>query len=1327
MSQVLIKEMSDTLKSMEAGTLQSFCLDYLPLYNRNYGGLERHGGTADGQTRKGTPDLIKTFGNGEQIAVQCSTEDDYWKKPKDISKWKPCEDIDKCIKTLSNVQEIVLCSNQEISTSNANAKTEIILYAKEKTRALIVLINVSEIEKVLSDNLSNLVFQNIFKKYFPDINERINNFLEASKNKLAVELYQKTPIPMESALKFAKDAIDKYYLDEKEARTYALSKIDELKSKFERFPIPKPGNIERYIPENFLILNPIGKIQSILGVPKIGKTYLVAQCAKYWESKSLNVKWFDCPFDKIENISLGKVISRDIWNIFLPPEKATEISEGISSLESIDANSLKYKSFLPTVYVLDNAEYIPEDELKKLHFMLAKIKKLDLINFVGVVFLSNKTLKHLCQSISNELSSPPWTREEIKKILSEKLSEYSYEKNDKYLEMLEAMSGGHPLVAVALARKYLSITELFSSNFQLSMVDEDLAADVKNLLFEDILTDNDSLLFVLRLSQLIYRANTRVMQIIVDKIDPKIVKPFSLILDKLRGTVIEGDERQGYVIAYVYKKVANEKTKDTQLQQEIFEAVSNELLKPINNILNANEISDGIVYALLAKKFKDAFHWSTVLLKTAIDKNVSKRELNVIIDRIEIISAINCPNDSDTLIKYYKALISLSFAYVRIEVYGKAIIVLNKIKMPDIKYVDKNKEEYFELFIKYSKGLKMLLLSKDDPIKSIEALSEIDFNKMNKDYSIKQLNILNVLKNAILKLPLKGIDKNILNKIINSVNLKDEAGIAIIVSIALHLGVKAKNEQIEIDEIMDYLPLGNPFGAILENTVRAQYALEKKDTESAVKYVEKAINLCQENQLLYQSVENVLKLLQGDIYYLMNDYSNARIAYLRSLVCQGKNKKTFDYAWAIYKLGLISTEPSESEKYLREASATFNFLGYEDSCARSEGERGVTLVQLGKYYEFVRIAEWMCRRYYVNKKISFGPAVTVVVAHLERLTAQLENRSINLAAGMYSPEFEKNVYTRVLGIAKPRADGLLAFYILGELYGHLGNISRKIKCLRMSINSEAIIKLSFDPSLLVINSFLSGILPNGSKKEIRNSIIRGISVKNSQWSLRNSSHMVFSAFDNIMPELDEINRKEFIMLLTEIESEIKKANKDNLAWWLAEIYLREAQLTENLIVKSERYYLWDDAYKKAIESNNYDVTVISAHELCFIYPEFSKSIKDISDKQLEMIKAISLSNQDLKELEAIGNYLYNFWKGLQWNRLNEHDLIVVHTLMDGAKSLKSVSLHEKYIAPIMIILLASIYNHKDSAVNWAVEKIATSKYLIPKDVFDKISLYFKND
>ena len=165
----LIKEISTALRTMEQGAFQDFCLDFLPIFDPSYKGLERHGGTVEGKTRKGTPDLIKTLSNGKQIAVQCSVAAKYWNSPKDESKfptWKPCDDIEKCLQRLNNVEEIVLCSNQEVPTNRPNAKAEILSYTKHKTDAKITLLSGPSIENSLINNVGTPDFEALFKNHF---------------------------------------------------------------------------------------------------------------------------------------------------------------------------------------------------------------------------------------------------------------------------------------------------------------------------------------------------------------------------------------------------------------------------------------------------------------------------------------------------------------------------------------------------------------------------------------------------------------------------------------------------------------------------------------------------------------------------------------------------------------------------------------------------------------------------------------------------------------------------------------------------------------------------------------------------------------------------------------------------------------------------------------------------------------------------------------------------------------------------------------------------------------------------------------------------------
>ena len=80
MSNYIISIINETIKSMEQGEFQCFCLNFLPVYDSKYKGLKRFGHNARGKTTKGTPDNLLTLEDGKIIAFECSTEKKYWKQ-----------------------------------------------------------------------------------------------------------------------------------------------------------------------------------------------------------------------------------------------------------------------------------------------------------------------------------------------------------------------------------------------------------------------------------------------------------------------------------------------------------------------------------------------------------------------------------------------------------------------------------------------------------------------------------------------------------------------------------------------------------------------------------------------------------------------------------------------------------------------------------------------------------------------------------------------------------------------------------------------------------------------------------------------------------------------------------------------------------------------------------------------------------------------------------------------------------------------------------------------------------------------------------------------
>ncbi len=302
------------LDQIDDGQFQLFCLDFLPLYNNTYQGLKRHGGTATGKTRKGTPDLIKTLDNGEQIAVQCSVEKNYWKKPKKeetLDNWKPVSDINDCISKVANLKEIVLCSNQEIPTNLPNVKSEIIQKYKDITIAKITPLDRADIERTLIEYIGTSHFEKIAKVYLPEISSLIENLKNARENQLAIELTKVKAAPFDAILGIAREAVGKI-VEADAQKEYAIKEINQLRSCFQRASLPPLGSLERKISPAISSNNPCGIIQVLTGVPKIGKTCLGSQLARLWDKSGLEVRWFECPIETEQKIFIQD-LSRDLW------------------------------------------------------------------------------------------------------------------------------------------------------------------------------------------------------------------------------------------------------------------------------------------------------------------------------------------------------------------------------------------------------------------------------------------------------------------------------------------------------------------------------------------------------------------------------------------------------------------------------------------------------------------------------------------------------------------------------------------------------------------------------------------------------------------------------------------------------------------------------------------------------------------------------------------------------------------------------------------------------------------------------------------------------
>ncbi|GAI90649.1 unnamed protein product, partial [marine sediment metagenome] len=273
------------------------------------------------------PDNLLTLEDGKIIANECSTQKNYWKQKKDLNKWKPCADINKCIeKCKNNLKEIILCSNQEQPGLNPCLDSEIIKFARNKTSAKITIFDCAKIEDIISENIQNSLFGIIIENYFPklyeilEVKEPIKQMIKTLEN----SMLKKVNFNNESLL--------------------LKKEINIEGTKYQRYALPCPGEVTRILPDDFCILKPIGSIYTLLGIPKIGKTSLMAKLAKIWQKQQIEVKWYDCPPDKEEISEMINALSMNICKKYLLPNKYLELKEGNISIYSLGKEFIQKQS-----------------------------------------------------------------------------------------------------------------------------------------------------------------------------------------------------------------------------------------------------------------------------------------------------------------------------------------------------------------------------------------------------------------------------------------------------------------------------------------------------------------------------------------------------------------------------------------------------------------------------------------------------------------------------------------------------------------------------------------------------------------------------------------------------------------------------------------------------------------------------------------------------------------------------------------------------------------------------------------------------------------------
>lgn len=1333
MGDVIKTIISSSLKALEQGALQDFCLSFLPIFDSRFNGLERHGGTASGKTRAGTPDLLKTDPDGSHICVQCSAEQDYWSKPKkNINAWKPIKDIDECVSKIKNIKEIVLCSSQEIPTNLPNAKANIISYVKNIDNKIVVtLFSISNFEEELSVSRKYLA---IIRKYFPDLYEVISASAEKKVLETVLLLYKKHPASLTSV----EAIVTSFFSDITSNPDLKKIEMEIAKVSRSRFEHVLPSDVKQIYRQSvvdFYRKNAVlGNIFTIAGVPKIGKTNWVTQLCLEMKRQGIEIIWFDTPYESYEQKILMEDFKRIVIGKVVGYEIANQYADKKITRQELNNFIEQSRSMGKCLVVFDNSEHFAPEYLLDMKSIWAIIQKAAIGKNLGLVYISRKKLKQTLGNASKDVLCPKWDETEIKQLLELSKVEIAGDIT-KYCELLASFSGGHPLVALSIAKRAKSIEELLISKITPApaLQDEDLAEDFKQILFNDLLKDDDHRDIVLRLSLLTARFKTSLMEFMSSEVSPSLRTPARLMLDNLEGSLIEGDEALGYQIAFIFKQIASNYIPIEQ-KREIYDRISKYLMTPKNNVIDVDEAADAVLYAIMAGKLQNAFIWTNMLLFHKRKSPYTQEQLKYLLMKLSILEALNVPTEKQEKLSYYLTLLALSARYVEISEIDRANEILRKLIESPIKQEDiPNGFRVSAHFVNAGtlNYYMINLLAKKEFDAALVILDRCDvalFLKMTLEIKT-DLSFLHI---AIENAKLSSFPSDFIKKMIISTSSNDELVLGELAECFCAMGVIAvkENKSDLFNEILSKMTCDTPLWTILKNIATAEFALSSKKQNDCIEMTDQLIKLMDSLGDHSKRLEARIYLTRGDAHFQLPDYQAAFRAYDKVFKITDM-KESFGSAWANYRMGLCENDELRAIEYLNLSSILFNNIGYDNLKAQSDAEKAVLLYKLGRLTEAVEIFDALAEGYFLKKIERYAPIVAVGLSAMTRLRYELTGEEFDLKSGNERvwPKLERRIFSGIADEAKPEAGICSAYFIISNIY-------KKIEA--KELYEKALVKI-FQGQPLNENEIyvrakagmeLLCIFAIGGKDDlIRGTIeqlfaeFRELRIPNGKIFLHYSFEIMEAALKNKILSSD--NYRKVLDLFETSLNAIQTANKDE---WLAEIYKRKAGMDGVTEEKDYAPELLVRAMEYALKSDNYDVLRDVGHQLGFKHYRRATSIEHLALIHLAVLLGLSNDGGNIARLETLATNIMNLWSTISYRRLSEVDLFYWNNLRDRIKN-TAANAPNDLRAPIAILLLIAV-NHEennskyDKARHWATERLRGQKDKIPKDDYEFIEKCF---
>ncbi len=1291
----------EAIKGMEQGRFQDLCLALLPLYHERYAELSRLGHTVNGKTRIGTPDLLITHSDGSQTAVECSTEQDYWISTSNPMTSKPIADGEKCLKKLIKPREVVLISNREVPPSRPNAKAEIIEHFRDRGQFLVTILSCEQLSQFILNTLHEPSTQRLIKDFFPELSEIIQNTREAQKYRLASNISSGRSVDAKLLLDHISYAMKSFGSPE-EAQSYVIQKLDEPLQFFRVRPIPQFSGITRATVEQLSFAMPLGKVWSLLGVPKIGKSSLVSQLAKRWSEWDLH--WYDCP---IEDESCSKTIYIDLISTICNISNASHLIN--SPKELANALSTLQEPSTPIVFIIDNAHLLDSAGSKRIAQLLILLKSCPVFNKVSIILVSNRSLPAFNIIIDETVIAPAWSQAELTTYLAQFKLPIDLSLT-AYLEMLITFSGGHPLLAKALASKCRTPAELLLNQFKKtpSLSDETLAAEVESVLYLDILTDADSQNFVQRLSVIYDSATTELLDVLRREIEPSIPTPTITLLKKLYGVVLEGTPSSGYTVSFVFRQLAYERITDAERIQ-VCKQVARHLLWTKDKMKNAADAIRGIYYSILAQDFSFAFFWAHILLSWALSTDLSSDNLHIILSRLRLLTALVMPSDPQLQIEYSSVQALMAATYAKAGQHMEAAEILEGLKIPDPNSLGDSElkaaiASLCVLVAALRAGVAAVLES-GNPVATI---CQIDIDDFHKASGIR-ITFLDMLSTLIPAYPLSDLDASFTRNMfaVISDNFRDDAEQSI--KIALSIASRAKKDNLSIENIAPFFG-SEPFAQLLKSAATGSLLLEQGHNSDSQPHIQNALDLASRLGLDHGAIWGHLNLLAADACYQIQQ-SDKAIGHYRITICSSR-EGSFEPGWAHWRLGLLLNDP----EMLNRAVQFFNKEDiYKPLLARAKGALGAALILAGRHAEGVNCFYDLIEAYYQNKDDSVRAAAAIAQSCIVRFVSALRGKPLKeIESGR--PDPDPLNFETVADDASPRYAPIWAFYNLSECYHLLNDSDRSKKCLDLALSFQP--QSSFDINALpfavvakieisdleagdqgLLEKCFSCLLQQATSEDLRPDLL--------------IKFILMKADQNI----HETSPERYSMILDDFEKAISLGPDSDV--WSAELFIRRARFLRMQQARTnELSQLYRAALYRAKNAKNGSIVIEAGHYLAFEFHSDSELLKTKAEYQMSVIEGIEFDNLGYERLLVHGRNIFRFWSAIGIRRLYSSDLKTKTYLLDSSNDMSSAAIPESEAEIVMLVLLMLLFDHSGPALDFAKDRLPVERSHLPLSVLN---------